>query len=54
MAETVPSLLNANTSATPVELGTAGTIFLTPDPSPGFDHSTVPVGSVPPGNRVGS
>src|SRR5580704_11328568 len=37
---------NANTSATPFELGTAGTIELT-HPVPGLDHSTVPRGSAP-------
>src|SRR5579862_162481 len=48
---TVPSLLmawrlqsafRAKTSATPVELGTAGTILETPEPSPGLDQITVP------------
>ena len=44
IAATVPSFWNANTSATPLELGTAGTIRATPDPFPGFDHNTVPNG----------
>lgn len=35
--------MNANTSVTPLALGTAGTIFFTPDPFPGFDQSTVPI-----------
>src|ERR1035438_7829552 len=45
MAWTVPSAWNANTSATPLVLGTAGTIDWTPDPSPGLDQITVPKGS---------
>src|SRR5271166_2073155 len=44
IACTVPSFWNANTSATPLELGTAGTILPTPDPFPGFDQITVPTG----------
>src|ERR1035438_25754 len=47
MAWTVPSAWKAKTSATPVVLGTAGTIDWTPEPSPGFDQITVPGGSGP-------
>src|SRR5271157_6405766 len=47
MAATVPSSWNANTSATPLGLGTAGTIRSTPDPLPGLDQSTVPRGRAP-------
>ena len=54
IAATVPSFWNANTSATPVALGTAGTIRATPDPFPGFDHRVVPGASVPPGSTLGS
>src|ERR1700732_3892973 len=54
MACTLPSALSANTSATPVELGTAGTILLTPEPSPGFDQRTVPVGNAEPAQTVTS
>ena len=46
MACTVPSFWNANTSATPLALGTAGTIRATPDPLPWFSQSTVPTGGV--------
>src|SRR5208337_1952332 len=46
MAWTVPSAWKAKTSATPVVLGTAGTINVTPEPSPGLDQITVPRGSV--------
>src|SRR5438105_13857187 len=42
MAWTVPSAWKANTSATPLGLGTAGTILVTPAPLPGLDQSTVP------------
>jgi hypothetical protein len=52
IAWTFPDLCNANTSATPVELGTAGIILLTPEPSPRFDHIWVPVGNVGPGYTV--
>jgi hypothetical protein len=47
IACTVPSDWNANTSATPLGLGTAGTIDLTPEPLPGLDQITVPKGSAP-------
>src|SRR5271157_1353243 len=47
MAETVSSALSANTSATPVALGTAGTMDWTPLPSPGLLHTAVPTGSAP-------
>src|ERR1035438_881437 len=47
MAWTVPSAWKAKTSATPLVLGTAGTIDWAPDPSPGFDQITVPRGSAP-------
>src|SRR5271170_3705998 len=43
----VPSFCIANTSATPVGLGTAGMMLVTPDPSPGLDQSTVPRASGP-------
>src|ERR1700690_711060 len=49
MAWTVPSFMRANTSATPLGLGTAGTTYET---SPGWDHSPVPRGR-PPGKSVG-
>ena len=39
--------LNANMSATPLALGTAGTIEYTPDPLPGLDQMTVPIGNAP-------
>jgi len=45
MAWTVPSAWKAKTSATPVVLGTAGTIDVTLEPSPGLDQMTVPRGS---------
>src|SRR5580658_2210351 len=54
MAWTLPSAFVANPSATPVELGTAGTILETPEPSPGFDQITVPVGNVEPVQTVTS
>src|ERR1017187_1520243 len=48
------SIWNANTSATPLGLGTAGTILATYAPVPGLDHSTVPTGSAPPGSVAAS
>jgi hypothetical protein len=52
IACTLPSWFKANTSATPVELGTAGTIQETPEGSPGFDHMTVLVGNAAPLSTV--
>lgn len=52
MASTLPSAFNAKMSATPVELGTAGIIQETPEPSPGFDQMTVLVGNVGPAQTV--
>jgi hypothetical protein len=43
----LPSASKANTSATPLALGTAGTMPVTTEPSPALDQITVPLGSVP-------
>src|SRR3974390_2417422 len=54
MASTFQSACKANTSATPVGLGTAGIILVTPEPSPGFPQLRVPVASVGPACTVTS